>query len=264
VVENRPGAGGNIAMNAVAQSSPDGHTLAMTLTGMLSINPVIYKKAGFAASDFVPVAQVSLAPLLLVVPENSPYNNVQELLAAGKKAGKDGLAYGSAGAGGLSHLASESINAHANGNFVHVPYKGGAPLVQALMANEVAWGLLGTGDARSFVQSGKLRAIGVLRNGRSELWPGIPTLTEQGVPGGVDFDVWFGVVAPAKTPAPAVKLLNEKIAQIVAEPAFRKRLNDLGGVAPVTGNTTADFAEVLKRELAVLPKAAQAAGLQLD
>jgi len=223
VVENRPGAGGNIAMNAVAQSSPDGHTLAMTLTGMLSINPVIYKKAG-----------------------------------------KDGLAYGSAGAGGLSHLASESINAHANGNFVHVPYKGGAPLVQALMANEVAWGLLGTGDARSFVQSGKLRAIGVLRNGRSELWPGIPTLTEQGVPGGVDFDVWFGVVAPARTPAPVVKLLNEKIAQIVAEPAFRKRLNELGGVAPVSGNSTADFAEVLKRELAVLPKAAQAAGLQLD
>jgi tripartite-type tricarboxylate transporter receptor subunit TctC len=114
------------------------------------------------------------------------------------------------------------------------------------------------------VQSGKLRAIGVLRNGRSELWPGIPTLTEQGVPGGVDFDVWFGVVAPAKTPAPVVKLLNEKIAQIVAEPAFRKRLNDLGGVAPVTGNTAADFAEVLKRELAVLPKSAQAAGLQLD
>ena len=264
VVENRPGAGGNIAMNSVAQSSADGHTLAMTLTGMLSINPVIYKKAGFAASDFVPVAQVSLAPLLLVVPENSPYKNVQELLAAGKKAGKNGLPYGSAGAGGLSHLASESINAHADGNFVHVPYKGGAPLVQALMANEVTWGLLGTGDARSFVQSGKLRAIGVLRNGRSELWPGIPTLTEQGVPGGVDFDVWFGVVAPAKTPAPVVKLLNEKIAQIVAEPAFRKRLNDLGGVAPVTGNTAADFAEVLKRELAVLPKSAQAAGLQLD
>ncbi|MDM0021222.1 Bug family tripartite tricarboxylate transporter substrate binding protein [Variovorax saccharolyticus] len=264
VVENRPGAGGNIAMNAVAQSSADGYTLAMTLTGMLSINPVIYKKAGFVASDFVPVAQVSLAPLLLVVPENSPYKNVQDLLAAGKKAGKDGLPYGSAGAGGLSHLASESINAHANGNFVHVPYKGGAPLVQALMANEVAWGLLGTGDARGFVQSGKLRAIGVLRNGRSELWPGIPTLTEQGVPGGVDFDVWFGVVAPAKTPAPVVKLLNEKIARIVAEPAFRKRLNELGGVAPVAGNGTADFAEVLKRELAVLPKAAQAAGLQLD
>jgi tripartite-type tricarboxylate transporter receptor subunit TctC len=136
--------------------------------------------------------------------------------------------------------------------------------VQALMANEVAWGLLGTGDARSFVQSGKLRAIGVLRNGRSELWPGIPTLTEQGVPGGVDFDVWFGVVAPATKPAPVVKLQNQKIAPIVAETGVSKRLNELGGVAPVSGNSTADFAEVLKRELAVLPKAAQAAGLQLD
>lgn len=264
VVENRPGAGGNIAMGSVKQSLADGHTLAMTLTGMLSINPVIYKKAGFEASDFAPVARVSLAPLLLVVPEKSPYKNVQELLAAGKSAGKGGMVYGSTGAGGLSQLASESINSHANGNFTHVPYKGGAPLVQALMANEVAWGLLGTGDARSFVQAGKLKAIGVLRNGRSELWPDIPTLPEQGLAGGVDFDVWFGVVAPAKTPKAVVQLLNQKIALIVAEPAFRKRLNELGGVAPATGNTTEAFAEVINRELAVLPKAAREAGLQLD
>lgn len=264
IVENRPGAGGNIAMSNVAQSAPDGYSLAMTLTGMLSINPVIYKKAGFEASDFVPVARVSLAPLILVVPEKSPYKNMKELLEAGKRAGKGGLAYGSAGAGGLSHLASESVNSHANGNFTHVPYKGGAPLVQALMANEVAWGLLGTGDVRSFIQSGKLKAIGQLRQGRSELWPEIPTLTEQEVPGGVDFDVWFGVVAPAKTPAPIAKLLGEKIAKITAEPAFRQRLLELGGVAPATGNTPEAFASVLQRELAVLPKAAKEAGLQLD
>lgn len=264
IVENRPGAGGNIAMSNVAQSAPDGYSLAMTLTGMLSINPVIYKKAGFDASNFVPVARVSLAPLILVVPEKSPYKNLQELLDAGKKAGKGGLAYGSAGAGGLSHLASESVNSHANGNFTHVPYKGGAPLVQSLMANEVAWGLLGTGDVRSFIQSGKLRAIGQLRQGRSELWPDIPTLTEQNVPGGVDFDVWFGIVAPAKTPPAIVQLLGEKIAKITAEPVFRQRLLDLGGVAPVTGNTPEAFASVLQRELAILPKAAKEAGLQLD
>ncbi|RYE42986.1 MAG: tripartite tricarboxylate transporter substrate binding protein [Hyphomicrobiales bacterium] len=264
IVENRPGAGGNIAMSNVALSAPDGYSLAMTLTGMLSINPEIYKKAGFAATDFVPVARVSLAPLILVVPEKSPYKNVKELLEAGKKAGKGGMAYGSAGAGGLSHLASEAVNSHANSNFTHVPYKGGAPLVQSLMANEVAWGLLGTGDVRSFIQSGKLRAIGQLRQGRSELWPDIPTLTEQDVPGGVDFDVWFGIVAPAKTPAPIVKLLGEKIAKITAEPAFRQRLLDLGGVAPATDNTPEAFASVLQRELAVLPKAAKEAGLQLD
>ena len=264
IVENRPGAGGNIAMSNVALSAPDGYSLAMTLTGMLSINPEIYKKPGFAAADFVPVARVSLAPLILVVPEKSPYRNVKELLEAGKKAGKGGLAYGSAGAGGLSHLASEAVNRHADGNFTHVPYKGGAPLVQSLMAGEVAWGLLGTGDVRSFIQSGKLRAIGQLRQGRSELWPDVPTLPEQGVPGGVDFDVWFGIVAPAKTPAPIVRLLGEKIAKITAEPAFRQRLLDLGGVAPATDNTPEAFASVLQRELAVLPKAAKEAGLQLD
>ena len=264
IVENKPGAGGNIAMSGVAQSKADGYTLAMTLTGMLSINPVIFKSAGFAATDFVPVAQVSTAPLLLVVPATSPHKTVQELIAAGKKAGKGGSTYGSAGAGGLSHLASEIINSHADGAFVHVPYKGGAPLVQALMAGEVAWGLLGTADARSFIQAQKLRAIGVLRNGRSELWPDIPTLPEQGLKGGVDFDVWFGIVAPAKTPASVVQLLNQKIAQIVAEPAFQKRLRELGGVAPATNNTTDAFASVIQRELAVLPKAAKDIGLQLD
>src|SRR6185295_19353647 len=148
-----------------------------------------------------------------------------------------------------------------NGNFTHVPYKGGAPLVQALMAGEVAWGLLGTADVRSFIQAGKLRAIGVLRNGRSELWPDIATLPEQGVPGGVDFDVWFGVVAPAKTPKPVVQLLNQKIAQVVAEPAFQKRLRELGGVAPATNNTAEVFASVISRELAVLPKTAKQMGL---
>lgn len=264
IVENRPGASGNLGMVALLQSPPDGHTMTMSLAGMLSINPVTYSKAGFTASDFVPVAQVSLAPLVLVVPTESPWKSVQDLVAAGKAAGKDGLPYGSAGAGGLSHLASELINGNANGNFTHVPYKGGAPLVLALMSNEVKWGLLGTADARSFLQSGKLRAIGQLRNSRSELWPDVPTLTEQGIKGGVDFDVWFGLVVPAKTPPAVVALLNQKVAQIVAEPAFRKRLNELGGVAPATGNTTEAFAEVIQRELAVLPKVVKDLGLKLD
>jgi len=264
VVENRPGASGNLGMVALLQSPPDGHTLAMSLAGMLSINPVTYSKAGFTAADVVPVARISLAPLVLVVPPDSPWKTVQDLVAAGKAAGKNGLPYGSAGAGGLSHLASELLNANADGNYSHVPYKGGAPLVQALMSNEVKWGLLGTGDARTFLQSGKLKALGQLRSTRSELWPDIPTLTEQGVKGGVDFDVWFGLVAHAKTPPAIVALLNQKVAQIVAEPEFRKRLVELGGVAPATGNTTQAFAEVIQRELAILPKAAKDLGLQLD
>ncbi len=264
VVENKPGASGNLGMVTLLQSPPDGHTLAMSLTGMLSINPVTYSKAGFTAADFVPVARVSLAPLVLVVPANSAWKTVGDLVTAGKAAGKGGLPYGSAGAGGLSHLASELLNANADGNYSHVPYKGGAPLALALMAGEVKWGLLGTADARSLIQSGKLKALGQLRATRSELWPDVPTVTEQGYKGGVDFDVWFGLVAPAKTPPAAVALLNQKVAQIVTEPEFRKRLNDLGGVSMLTGNTAEAFGEVLQRELAVLPKAAKDLGLQLD
>ena len=264
VVENKPGASGNLGMAALMQSAADGYTLVMSLTGMLSINPATYKQAGFTAADVVPVARVSLAPLVLVVPAESPWKTVGDLSAAGKAAGKGGLPYGSTGAGGLSHLASELINASADGNYTHVPYRGGAPLAQALLANEVRWGLLGTADARTFLQTGKLRALGQLRATRSELWPDMPTLTEQGLRGGVDFDVWFGLVAPAKTPPAIVSLLNQKVAQIVAEPEFRRRLNELGGVAPATGNTIEAFADVIQRELAVLPKTALSLGLKLD
>ncbi|MCU0774303.1 MAG: tripartite tricarboxylate transporter substrate binding protein [Ideonella sp.] len=264
VVENRPGASGNLGMNSLLQSPADGHTLAMSLTGMLSINPTTYKQAGFTAADVAPIARISLAPLVLVVPLESPWKSMQDLVAAGKAAGKGGLPYGSTGAGGISHVASELVNAAADGNFTHVPYRGGAPLVQALLSNEVRWGLLGTADARAQIQGGKLKALGQLRATRSELWPDLPTLTEQGLRGGVDFDMWFGLVAPARTPPAIVQLLNEKVAAIVAEPEFRRRLNELGGVAPSTGNTIAAFNEVIQRELAVLPQKAKELGLQMD
>jgi len=264
VVDNRPGASGNLGMQALLQSPADGYTLAMSLTGMLSINPATYAKAGFTAADVVPIARVMLAPLVLVVPLNSPWRSVQDLIAAGKSAGKGGLPYGSTGAGGISHVASELVKAAADGNYTHVPYRGGAPLVQALLTSEVRWGLLGTADARAQIQGGKLKALGQLRATRSELWPDLPTLTEQGLRGGVDFDMWFGLVAPAKTPPAVITFLNQKVAQIVAEPEFRRRLSDLGGVSLTSGNTVEAFSEVIQRELAVLPKKALELGLKLD
>lgn len=264
VVDNRPGASGNLGMQALLQSPADGYTLAMSLTGMLSINPATYAKAGFTAADVVPIARVMLAPLVLVVPLNSPWRSAQDLIAAGKSAGKGGLPYGSTGAGGISHVASELVKAAADGNYTHVPYRGGAPLVQALLTSEVRWGLLGTADARAQIQGGKLKALGQLRATRSELWPDLPTLTEQGLRGGVDFDMWFGLVAPAKTPPAVITFLNQKVAQIVAEPEFRRRLSDLGGVSLTSGNTVEAFSEVIQRELAVLPKKALELGLKLD
>ena len=264
VVDNRAGASGNLGMVALLQSPADGYTLAMSLTGMLSINPTTFKQAGFTAADFVPVARVMLAPLVLVVPLESPWKTTQDLVNAGKAAGKGGLPYGSTGAGGISHVASELVNAAADGNFTHVPYRGGAPLAQALLANEVRWGLLGTADARAQIQGGKLKALGQLRATRSELWPDLPTLTEQGVRGGVDFDMWFGLVAPAKTPPAVLAFLNQRIAAIVAEPEFRRRLNEIGGVPPRTGNTVDAFNGVIQRELDVLTKKAKELSLQLD
>lgn len=264
IVENKPGASGNLGMAALLQSPADGHTMAMSLTGMLSINPTTYSKAGFTAADVAPVARVMLAPLVLVVPLDSPWKSVQDLVAAGKAAGKGGLPYGSTGAGGISHVASELVNAAADSTYTHVPYKGGAPLVQALLTGEVRWGLLGTADARAQIQAGKLKALGQLRATRSELWPDLPTLTEQGLRGGVDFDMWFGLVVPAKTPPAVVQTLNQAVARIVAEPEFKRRLAELGGVSPTTGNTVEAFNAVIQQELAVLPKKAVELGLKLD
>lgn len=264
IVENRPGASGNLGMVSLLQTPADGYTLAMSLTGMLSINPTTYSKAGFTAADVVPIARVMLAPLVLVVPLDSPWKTVQDLIAAGKAAGKGGLPYGSTGAGGISHVASELVNAAADGNYTHVPYRGGAPLVQALLTSEVRWGLLGTADARAQIQAGKLKALGQLRATRSELWPDLPTLTEQGLRGGVDFDMWFGLVAPAKTPPAVVTTLNQTVARIVAEPDFRRRLAELGGVSPTSGNTVEAFNAVIQQELAVLPQKAAELGLKLD
>ena len=264
IVENRPGASGNLGMMSLLQSPADGHTMAMSLTGMLSINPTTYSKAGFTAADVVPVARVMLAPWVRVVPLDSQWKTVQDLIVAGKAAGKGGLPYGSTGAGGISHVASELVNAAADSNYTHVPYRGGAPLVLALLTSEVRWGLLGTADARTQIQAGKLKALGQLRATRSELWPDLPTLTEQGLRGGVDFDMWFGLVAPAKTPPAIVSMLNQKVAQIVAEPEFRKRLSELGGVSPTSGNTIEAFNEVIQQELTVLPRKALELGLKLD
>ena len=260
-VDNRPGAGGNIAMTAVAQSPADGHTLVMTLTGMLSINPVIFKTPGFTAADFVPVAQVSTAPLILVVPANSPYKTVPELLAAGKKAGKDGMPYGSAGAGGLSHLASETINGHADGNFVHVPYKGGAPLTQALMANEVAWGLLGTADARGLVQSGKLRAIGVTTAKRSKLVPELPTIAESGLPG-YEVTQWYGMQAPAGTPKDIIARINSEVGKILAMPDIGEKLVLFG--AEAAPSTPEFMTAYVKSEVEKWAKVVKASGAKAD
>ncbi|MBL8327908.1 MAG: hypothetical protein JNJ71_03580 [Rubrivivax sp.] len=142
--------------------------------------------------------------------------------------------------------------------------RGGAPLAQALLANEVRWVLPGTADARAQIRGGKLKALGQLRATRSELWPDPPTLTEQGLRGGVDFDRWFGLVAPARTPPAVVSFLSQKLAAIVAEPEFRRRLNEIGGVPPTTGHTIEAFNDVIKRELDVLPRKARELGLQLD
>ena len=266
LVENRVGAGGRLAMDHVKAAEADGSALVLAPASVMVIYPHVYKRLSYdPLKDFAPVSTVCTFQFgLSVGPAVPPEVRTVQQFAQWCNANPSKASFGSPGEGTMAHFAGVVIGKAAGMNLTHVPYKGGAPLVQALMANEVSWGLLGTGDVRSFIQSGKLKAIGQLRNGRSELWPEVPTLTEQGVPGGVDFDVWFGVVAPAKTPPAVVKLLGEKIAKITAEPAFRKRLNDLGGVAPATGNTPEAFAEVLKRELAILPKAAQDAGLQLD
>ncbi len=261
IVENKPGASGNLGMQSLMQSPADGHTLAMSLTGMLSVNPVTYTKAGFTAADFVPVARVSLAPLVLVVPAASPWKTVGDLVAAGKAAGKDGLPYGSAGAGGLSHLASELLNANANGNYTHVPYKGGAATATAVLGGEATTAFNTIETVLPLIRAKRLRALAVSTRERSPALPDVPTALEAGIK---NYEAlgWFGLMAPAGTPQAIIGQLSSEITKAMATPAIRERALQ-EGATPV-GSTPAQFERFVRDEIAKWTRIIADAGIKLE
>jgi len=244
VVENRPGATTNIASDMVAKSAPDGHTLLFT-TSALAINMSLYKNLTFdALKDFAPVSVFADSPNLLVA-HQSAGASVKELLARAR-ARPDSMNYSSAGAGTSQHLAGELFKARTGVKIQHIPYKGTAASLTAVIAGEVQFSFANVPAILGHVRSGRIHALAVLADKRSNLMPDVPTMKEAGVDG-VVVPVWYALLAPAATPREIVKLLGDATARAARAPDLNQKLIEQG--AEPVGNTPEEFSKLLREEV---------------
>ena len=245
IVDNKPGGHANIGADFVAKSPPDGYTLLLGANGLAS-NMTLHKNIPFdTLRDFAPVAGVGYAPLVFVVPAASPARTLQEFIAMARaKPGE--FTYGTAAAGGSGHLATELLKSEAKFDALHVPYKGGAPALTDLMGERISFMLLNPIEVVPHVKSGRLRALAVSSPKRLPMLPDVPTFKEAGIPG-FEASVWWGFVAPAKTPKDVVARLESEVLKALENDAVRDKLVSLGAV--VEPMNSAQFGQFLKSEV---------------
>ncbi len=232
IVDNRAGAGGTIGTTLVAKSPPDGYTLLSGGMGNLVMNPIIEKVPYDTLRDFVPVILVASAPNVLVVHPSLPVKDVKGLIALARSHPGQ-LNYGSGGIGSTPHLSGALFNSMAKVNAVHVPYKGNAPAITDLLGGRVQLAFLGIPPVQPHVAGGKLRALAVTSVQRSKAMPQVPTVAESGLPG-YELSPWYGVLAPAGTPAEVVTLLNAAIAKFMRTPDMAEKLAAIGAEPETT------------------------------
>jgi len=261
VIENRPGAGGNVAAEAVAKSAPDGYTWLLGNNSILATNQSLYRSLGYdPVKDFAPVSLVAVQPNILVVNPQVPVHSVAELIQVAKKSpGK--LNYASSGAGAAAHLAGELFKTMAGVDLVHVPYKGAQPALTDVIAGQVQVMFATSASVIPFIKAGKLRALAVTTARRSASVPDLPTVSEAGVPG-FEAISWHGVVVPAATPAPLVERLNRDIVGALAQPDLRERLAALG--AEVHAGTPREFADYIASEIPKWSKVVRDSGARIE
>jgi len=261
VIENRTGAGGIIGMQAGAQAAPDGYTLLMATNAEIVMHPSIYPKLPYdPLKDLAPVSIIVESPMLLVVPPESPFHTVADLLAAAK-AKPGALTFSTAGTGSTSHVLTEMMAQQAHVQFLHVPYKGGAPASTAVSTGEVNFALLNLGSAVNFVKGGKAKALAVTSGKRNPSFPDWPTAIEAGVPG-FNEHIWIGMAVPAGTPRPIVERLSTEVAKALKAPDVRERLVQLGN-EPL-GTTPEEAAARIKREFPKYAAAIKAANIKAE
>ena len=245
IVDNRAGAGGNLAASAAAKAAPDGYTLFFGAAGPLAVNPALYTKLPFdPVKDFAPIGLVGSMALFLTVPAELPVKSLSDLIAL-SKAKPGTLNYASSGVGGTTHLAMEWFKSQAGADITHVPYKGTAAGVADMVGGRIQVIFDAWPTTSSHVRSGKLRYLAVSTAQRSALEPGVPTMTELGL-NGFDLYVWYGLMAPAGTPADIVRRLSRLTTDITTKADLRERYASLG-MEPLTGSADR-FAEHLRVE----------------
>jgi len=244
VVDNKPGAGGTIGSDFVAKSAPDGYTLLMATGSTHSVGPYLSKVPYDPQKDFTPIIYVGKATNILLVSPVLGVNNVRELIELAKK-NPGQLNYSTSGIGSVAHLTSEMFAAMAGIKIVHVPYKGTQLSIPDLMSGQIAMLFDNVLTAKPHVEGGKLKGIAISSRERSSLVPGIPTVSESGLPG-FDSWNWFGVFGPAGTPPAVVERVNAELNRLVGDAAIKERFAQLG--FETTGGTPADFAAVVQSE----------------
>lgn len=259
VIENRPGAGGTIAAEAVARAAPDGYTLLMASSGA-AITPGLYKLPYDAVTDFAPVTVVVVAPSVLVVHPSLPVRSVKELIAFAK-ARPNELLFASSGNGSPAHMGLELLKLMTGIKMVHVPYKGTAPSITDLVGGRVSATASSVVSTMPHVNAGRLRALAVTSGKRSLGVPQLPTVAEAGIPGFAN-DVWYALFAPAATPRNIVARLAEEISRAIAQPDLRERML-AAGLEPL-GNSPDEFAAYFRAEVAKWSKVIREAGVRLD
>ena len=262
VVENRPGGGGNIGTDAVAQAAPDGYTLLMAGDNN-SIAPALYAKLNHdVLRDFAPISNLVTGAHIFVAPLSLPANSIRELVALAR-ARPGALSYASPGNGTAQHLGGEMFKLMAGGlQITHIPYKGGGQAIGDVVGGQVSFGVLGLAPVIPHLKGGKLKALGVTGKRRVAILPDVPTLAESGVP---NFETlqWYGVVAPAATPAPIIAKLHAELLKAARTQAFVDRLT-AAGMDVLTSPQPEDYQRFIRDDMAKWPAVVKAAGARVD
>jgi tripartite-type tricarboxylate transporter receptor subunit TctC len=261
VLENKPGAGGNLGIEQAVKSPPDGYTMVIGQTSNLAINPTLHKNLPYdPVKDLAPVVLMVSAPIILVTSDKRPFKSVAEVVAAAKaKPGQ--LSYASPGNGTVAHLTAELFQRAAGIQLSHIPYKGASQAMTDLMGGQVDLYLSSVPSAIAQIKGGKLRALAVTGAKRSAELPDVPAIAESGYKG-FEVTTWYGLLLPAGTPQPVVTLLNGEVNQVLRQPDVRSRLAAEGG--DVLGGTPGEFAAVLKADLARWGGIVKQSGAKVD